>query len=313
MPRDQEGTCIKGWVQSTVRFGPVSDIKVCNQYGRYSNVQSLFQDQTVSWIRILNVIDKFVREDMPIQEEEKASGKPTAKARPVLKPSSMSDVNSIPTGQRKWIHIETQESNDPCCFQVPKFITRLCRRRQEVHREVDGAVNYDQVVDEGKKKQFDNTECWSHEMKKDFVNAPHWSIEKWVSVLAKSGGPKKRFQYCLNPNYPHQFLYLRAIQGHSGSTINPALQDNGQLPEGFTEYVYHVGNGKELRSIVNHGLIPGGVSLETGRHAVFFTVVNPMDNQDSLGEIVCDLSRARIAPCKNILGNAFRKQYFGAT
>ena len=138
-------------------------------------------------------------------------------------------------------------------------------------------------------------------------------LKKWVSVLATGGGQKKRIQYCLNPNYPHQFLYLRAIQGHSGSTINLALQYNVQLPEGFTEYIYHVGNGKELRSIVNHGLIPGGVSLETGRHAVFFTVVNPMDNQDGLGETVCDLSRARIAPCKNILGNAFRKQYFGAT
>ena len=29
---------------------------------------------------------------------------------------------------------------------------------------------------------------------------------------------------------------------------------------GFTEYIYHFGNGKELRSTVNHGLIPGGVS-----------------------------------------------------
>ena len=87
-------------------------------------------------------------------------------------------------------------------------------------------------------------------MKKDFVKAPHWSIEKWISVLAE-GGQKKRFQYCLNPNYLHQFLYL-------GSTINPALQDNVLLPEGFTEYVHHLGNGKELRSIVNHGLIPGG-------------------------------------------------------
>ena len=31
---------------------------------------------------------------------------------------------------------------------------------------------------------------------------------------------------------------------------------------------------------MNHGLIPGGVSLRTGRQAEFFTVVNPMDNQD---------------------------------
>ena len=44
----------------------------------------------------MNGIDKFVREAMPIQEEEKASGKPAAKARPILKPSSISNVNSIP-------------------------------------------------------------------------------------------------------------------------------------------------------------------------------------------------------------------------
>ena len=71
------------------------------------------------------------------------------------------------------------------------------------------------------------------------------------------------------------------------------------LPEGFTEYIYHVGNGNELRSVVNHGLIPGAVSLKTGRQAVFFTVVNPLDNQDGSGEAPCDLSRARIAPYKN--------------
>ena len=74
-------------------------------------------------------------------------------------------------------------------------------------------------------------------------------------------GISSSFQYCLNPNYPHEFLYLRAIQGHSGSTVNLALQGNVLLPGGFTEYIYHVGNGEELRSIVNHGFIPGGVSL----------------------------------------------------
>ena len=48
-------------------------------------------------------------------------------------------------------------------------------------------------------------------MEKDFVNAPHWSIQKWMSVLAKGGGQKKRFQYCLYPNYPHQFLHLVTV------------------------------------------------------------------------------------------------------
>ena len=85
---------------------------------------------------------------MPIQEEEKAPGKPAAKSRPVQKPSSISDVNSVPIRQRKWIDIETQESNDPYCSQVSNFITRLLRHSQEVHREADGAVHNDQVIDE---------------------------------------------------------------------------------------------------------------------------------------------------------------------
>ena len=49
----------------------------------------------------MNGVDTFVREAMPIQEEEKASGKPAAKARPVLKPSSTSDVKFIPVEQRQ--------------------------------------------------------------------------------------------------------------------------------------------------------------------------------------------------------------------
>ena len=87
----------------------------------------------------MNGIDKFVREAMPIQEEEKASGKPAAKARPILKPSSTSGWD--PIEQRQWIDIETQESNDPYCFQVPIFIARLLRHRQKVYREDDGAVH----------------------------------------------------------------------------------------------------------------------------------------------------------------------------
>ena len=136
-------------------------------------------------------------------------------------------------------------------------------------------------------------------MKQQFVNAQHWSIDKWISVLAIGGEQKKRFSILLESELSHRFMYLRAFLGHSGSTINPSLKDNVVLPEGFTENIYHVGNGKELRSIVNHGLFPGGISLKTGRQAVFFTAVNLMGNQDGLGEALSDLSQARIAPYKN--------------
>ena len=112
----------------------------------------------------MNSID----EAMPIQEEEKASGKPAAKARPILKPSSTRGWDFIPVEQRPWIDIEIQESN-PHCFQVSKFITRLLRHSQQVYREEDAGVHYDQVIEECRKKQSDDTGYWSDEMKKQFA------------------------------------------------------------------------------------------------------------------------------------------------
>ena len=81
MPRDQEGTRIKGWIQSNVRFGPVSDIKFAITT-EDTVLKFMFNPCLKNWIRIVNGIDKFVREAMPIHEKEKASGKPAAKARP---------------------------------------------------------------------------------------------------------------------------------------------------------------------------------------------------------------------------------------
>ena len=87
----------------------------------------------------------------------------------------------------------------------------------------------------------------------------HWLLEDWISTLAKGGGAKKRFQYCVNPNSSNQFLYLRAVQGHSGdNVVDPALQDNVLLPKGFTEYLYQVGDANESNSMIRNGLIPGG-------------------------------------------------------
>ena len=156
----------------------------------------------------MNGIDKYVREAMPIQEEENVSVKPAAKARPILKPSSMSGWDSTPMEKRQRIDIEIQESKDPHCFQVSKFITRLLRHSKQVCREEDGGVNYDLIIDECKKKSLEDPGHWSDEMKKQFAHAPHWPIEKWISVLAKVGGQKKRFQYCLNPNDPRKFPYV---------------------------------------------------------------------------------------------------------
>ena len=58
------------------------NMKVCHHDDRYSievQIPSLFQDNTVSWVRIVNGVDKYVTESM--------LGKPIAKSRPRQMPT----------------------------------------------------------------------------------------------------------------------------------------------------------------------------------------------------------------------------------
>ena len=130
---------------------------------------------------------------MPTKEEEgMASAKRIAKARPRQKPTVTLTSVSILVLERKWRDIETQRSNDHTCFEVSKAITRLLRHDQTVLRGLDGAIQYNDTVEECRKKKFND--------------ASQWPLEDWTSTLAMEGGAKKRFQYCLNPKSFNQFL-----------------------------------------------------------------------------------------------------------
>ena len=99
-------------------------------------------------------------------------------------------------------------------------------------------------------------------------NCHHGSDDKWKKSMARGGGNKKRYQYCTDSS--GAILYLRALQGQSGrSLIDPTLQDNVIVPDGFFKYIYHVGCAINLHSIINSGLIPGGQNL-SNRQTVFF-------------------------------------------
>ena len=105
MPRNEKGTRVRGWILKSTRIGQVLNIEVCYHADRYSievQIPSLFQDNTASWVRIVNGVDKYVTESMRTKEEDIASGKPTV---------TLTSV-SIPVLERKWIDIETQRSHD---------------------------------------------------------------------------------------------------------------------------------------------------------------------------------------------------------
>ena len=71
--------------------------------------------------------------------------------------------------------------------------------------------------------------------------------------------------------HQEKILYLRALQGHSGrSLIDPTMQDNVVILDGFFKYIHHVGCAINLHSIINSGLIPGGQNLSNRQTVLFF-------------------------------------------
>ena len=144
-------------------------------------------------------------------------------------------------------------------YDISKKLIHLLRHAIQVRREDDGAFQFWRIKD--------NLQT--------FLYCHHWSDDRWKKSMAGGGGKKKRYQYCTDSS--GIILYLRALQGHSGrSLIDPTLQDNVIIPDGFFKYIYHVGCAINLHSIINSGLIAGGQNL-SNRQTVFFLLVGPMD------------------------------------
>ena len=145
---------------------------------------------------------------------------------------------------------------------MSKQLSTLLRHGHLPRRE-DGAIEFWRLKDDLQNK-FEYSQYWSHVVRK--------------SIMARGGGNKNRFQCCTDPS-GREILYLRALQGHTGSNpIDLSLQDTVLIPKNFFEYIYHNGCAINLHSIINSGLIPGGQNLSK-RQKVFFMLVNPMDKE----------------------------------
>ena len=83
---------------------------------------------------------------------------------------------------------------------------------------------------------------------------------KWKSVLAKGGGQRKD-STLLESELSSSFCAFE--QSKDTQEVQSILHCKTMYCywKGFTEYIHHV--GKELKSIVNHGLIPRGVYGES--------------------------------------------------
>ena len=216
------------------------------KHGVEIRINSLSKDGSRSWIRNSDGLNRFVRdltEKVRVCENEQNTStgteKPVAKSRPkqVSTPSSSSTAMTIPIHLGKWIDVELGTQNSRSYEVAKKMHTSL--RHEPLPSEGDCAIEFRRL-----KLKFPSI----------FSTSPHWSIRSWKSHLERSGGDKKRFQYCADI-HDDAILYLRAIQGHSGGNpIDPPLQDNVMIPSDFLKYIYHVENSHDLHSIISSGL-----------------------------------------------------------
>ena len=124
--------------------------------------------------------------------------------------------------ERTWTDVEPGKYSLSDCPVSKKLIHLLCYG--SLPRDNDGAIEFWRIKDN---------------LQNYFMFCHHWSDEKWKNSMA-GGGHKKIFQYCADSS--GTILYFRALQGHSGrNLIDPSLQDNVVIPDGFFNYSYHVG------------------------------------------------------------------------
>ena len=295
-PRDDTSSKVKGWIRGNTKIGPALDVAVSHHQGRYGieiMINSFFGDGICSWVMIVNGITKYVTE---MSEE--------------------TQENHIDDNWRQfretwcWSKTETNINADDFLFSGYVTISTawLDRRRtrsvcQDLFRSVKKRWSdcFDTILQYFEKKTEQlNSGSWHGLFRSEFTSSQHWSIRTWLNYLQKRGGPKKRYQYCVDPYSANTILYFRTMQGHSGGKHrNPTLQDNVLLPDNAAEHIYHVGSSHDMHSIIQPGLIPGGKGVKKGIPAMFFTAVKPMFI-DQHGERDYDVTKPRIAVYKHI-------------
>ena len=261
-----------------MRIGPVLEVTTSFRHFKYGieiRIWSVNQDNSQSWVRISYGTIKYVVDsiqdntEIPVDPQEEqvpqtgiqvVAARSKAKAKPQPR-VLVGTTATIPMHERRWVDIEPSEQN-LASYDLSKKVINLLRHNQTLQRELDGAIEFYKI--------------------KFYLRIHHsqiqlWSDDRWKACLAAGGGSKRRYQYCSDDS--GRILYLRALQGHSGSNlIDPMLQDNVVIGSGIFHYIYHIGCAFNLHSIINNGLIPGGQGLSR-RQTVFFLPIDPRDER----------------------------------
>ena len=163
------------------------------------------------------------------------------------------------------------------CWNPRLLIVSKCRNssldyfdtvKKFIEKEIEESI-MTKFFDECKKKQPDYTGYWSKEMKKHFVNAQHWSPEKWISVQVKGGGQKKKVSILLgselSSSIPVCSSNPRTFRKHTQSCITRRCIVTRKF------YRVFLSRRKRKRIEINSEswFDSGRVNLKTNRQAVF--------------------------------------------
>ena len=127
LPRDEEASQPKGWIQGHTKIGPVMEVTTCCLQGKYGveiRILSVNRDNSHSWVRISHGSNKCVKnlnnneEEIPeIQLEEYAwkldakdfACRSKATAKPRRREPAGSSPRTIHIGKRTWTDVEPGE------------------------------------------------------------------------------------------------------------------------------------------------------------------------------------------------------------
>ena len=222
LPRDDPASDAKGWIQGNMRIGPVLEVTTSFQHFKYGTeirIWSVNQDNSQSCVRISYGTIKYVvdsiQDNTEIPADPQEDQVPQTSIKVVAARSKATSKTS--TERTCWYNsnhtIPMHESKDGLTLShqnkilLRSIVISLLRHNQTVQREEDEAIEFYRI---------------KFYLRNHSSQIQVWSDDRWKACLAAGGGSKRRYQYCSDDS--GRILYLRALQGHSGSNlIDPTL------------------------------------------------------------------------------------------
>ena len=150
LPRAEEASQPKGWIQGNTKIGPVLEVATSYLHGKYGvevRIWSLNGDNTHSWVRLSHGSHRFVMNfnnnetEIPeVQLEEYAfkldakdfACRSKAKAKPQRREPAGFSPRIVPNGRRNWIDIESGEYSFSE-YELSKKVTFPLCHSQQMH------------------------------------------------------------------------------------------------------------------------------------------------------------------------------------